>query len=378
MRVLINAVSIKDGGSLVVLVRLLAAMLARNPGIEWLVVVHPAVVRQLPQHEQVQALVFDWAERTPFHLLYWYNRTLPRLVRRLQPDVIFSQTNYLPDRPMYCPTLLLEQHAGHFSAIFKRLMESSLRGWPALVAWRCKTWWVHRSVRSANLLTVQTKALADAISLQAKVAPERIRVIPHGTGLLEPVGTPRPWPGERPWRIGYITMPGVQKNFDVLFGAIARLRAAGRALELVLTLDKSDMQALSLEDRMADLGISDCVLNYGNLQQGQIADVYASLDLFVFPSLCESFGFPLLEAMSMGIPLIVADTPGNREVAATAALVFRAYDPDDLTEQIVILMDDPLRYRSCALAALTRSKDFSWDKAAVSTLFALNMLCRGK
>lgn len=378
MRVLINAVSIKDGGSLVVLVRLLAAMMARNPGIEWLVVVHPAIARELPQHERVQALVFDWAERTPLHLLYWYNRTLPLLVRRLQPDVVFSQTNYLPDCPMSCPTLLLEQHAGHFSPIFKRLMESSLRGWPALLAWRSKTWWVHRSVRSANLLTVQTKALADAISLHAKVASERIRVIPHGTGLLEPVGTPRPWPGERPWRIGYITKPGVQKNFDVLFRALQRMRSAGRSFKLVLTLDKSDLQYLSLEAKMSSLGILNCVENYGNLHQEQVAKVYETLDLFVFPSLCESFGFPLLEAMSMGIPLLVADTPGNREVAASAALVFRGFDPDDLMEQIKSLMDDPPRYRSCAAAALTRSRDFSWDKAADATLFALNLLATGK
>lgn len=378
MRVLINAVSIKDGGSLVVLVRLLAAMVARDARSDWWVVVHPSVAGQLPRHERVQALSFPWAERTPVHLLYWYNITLPGLIRRLRPEALFSQTNYLPDRQVACPTLLLEQHAGHFSPTFQRLMTASLGAGLARLAWRGKTRWVRRSVRAASLLTVQTQALATAVTEQAGVSPARIRIIPHGLGLMVPVAGPRPWPGGRTWRIGYVTKPGVQKNFRVLFQAIQRLRAAGRDLVLVLTLDESDPQAALILAMIASLGIGDWVDNRGDLHQGAVADVYATLDLFVFASLSESFGFPMVEAMAQGLPLLVADTPGNREVAGDAGLVFGADDPASLAERIAALMDDRVFYEGCAAVALTRSKCFSWDQAADATLAALNELARGK
>lgn len=378
MRVLINAVSIKDGGSLVVLVRLLQALLARDDSIEWWVVVHPAIAQRLPRHDRVKALTFDWAERTPAHLLYWYNITLPGLVRRLKADVLFSQTNYLPDRPLACPTLLLEQHAGHFSDAFKQLMEASLSGWPARLAWRGKTRWVHRSVRAASVLTVQTQALATAVCAQAKLPPERIRIIPHGPGLIEPVASPRPWPGRRTWRIGYVTKPGVQKNFGILFQAVAQLRAAGRDLVLVLTLDESDPQAVHSLAQMAAHGIGVWVDNRGDLPTGGVAGVYDTLDLFVFPSLSESFGFPMVEAMTKGLPLLVADTPGNREVAGDAGLVFGVDDPAGLAGQIACLMDDRAVYEARAAASLAHCRFFSWDTAAEATLAALYDLAKGK
>ena len=66
------------------------------------------VAASLSDAPSTRKLIFPWAERSPLHLFYWYEVTLPGLVKRLRPNVLFSQTNYLPHRPLECPTLLLE------------------------------------------------------------------------------------------------------------------------------------------------------------------------------------------------------------------------------------------------------------------------------
>lgn len=376
MRVLLNAVSIKGGGSAVVLLRLLEAMVAQNPEVNWWVIAHPTLIERLPRAPSVRALSFPWAEYTPAHLLYWYNFTLPDVVKRVRADVLFSQTNYLPVRSVACPTLLLEQHAGHFSDAFCSLMEQSLGRWPSRAAWRGKTRWVHRSVRSANLVTVQTRALAEAVSAQAGVPSERIRVIPHGPGLILPAAAPRQWPAKSVWRIGYVSKPGVQKNFGVLLRAIQRLRETGRAARLVLTLDVDDPQARIVSAMAEAMGLVDCIENHGDVAQSDIRAVYDQIDAFVFPSLCESFGFPMVEAMAAGLPLFIADTPANCEVAGFAGSPFGEDDAETLSRGLSRLMDDRKFYEERAAASLARSRQYSWEASGKGALAALQELGR--
>lgn len=371
MRVMINALSVKEGGTLVVLDRLLRAMMVQDPGVEWLVVANPRVAHLLPYDSKIRLLVFDWAERSAVHLQYWYQSTLPVLVRRLRPDVLFSQTNYLPYFRVPCPTLLLVQHAGHFTPAYQRMMLATLKGWPSRMIWHAKTRWVWRSVHQATMVTVQTKALADAISAQEGIPNERIRVIPHGPGVVTLATRPRYSPGGRTWRIGYIATPGVQKNFGVLFEAVRLLRQTKRAVTLVLTLDNNDPLYNPILAQMQVCNILTWVEDHGVIAQDRIYELYNSLDLFVFPSLCESFGFPLVEAMGSGIPVMVADIASHREIAGDAGTIFDPADATILAARIAALMDDPAEYERLSARSLNRSRKYSWDHAGRETLEAL-------
>ena len=184
MKVFINALSIQKGGSLVVSCALLKEMTEIDPSIQWLVALHPSAIESLPKASSITALKFDWAYKSPLHLLYWYNIKLPKLINIFKVDVLFSLTNYLPYFDVNCPTLLLEQHAGHFSDQFCKLMEKKLNSYIKKVNWRAKTKWVYNSVRKANILTLQTNSLAELIINKAQVNPHRIKIIPHGPGLV--------------------------------------------------------------------------------------------------------------------------------------------------------------------------------------------------
>lgn len=371
VKVLVNAISIKEGGSRVVLSRLLDAMAARRPDIEWHAAIHPDLARERVLPEAVTPWTFAGIDRSPAHVIYWYEVALPRLVRRLGADILFSQTNYLPRRRVACPTLLLEQHAGHFSAEFKRLMERHLASRLSIAAWRGKTAWVRKSVRAADRVVVQTEALAVAIRAQAQVSANRIAVVPHGPGLVFHADRPRPRPEGRAWRIGYVSKYGVQKDFATALLALREWLARGRDATLVLTLAPSHPGGAGELRFAAELGVAKNVENHGELGIAEMQALYDGLDAFVFPSLCESFGFPLVEAMARGVPVVVARTASNVEVAGAGAPAFAPGDWRALADAVESMLDDAGAHQAQARRSLSVAHGYSWDRAAAGTLDAL-------
>ena len=374
MIVFVNAISITEGGSLVVLLRLLEQLIGLRSDVAW----HVALCKRIPaldalDSRRITTWVIPWNGSSAIRVRYWYEWELPRLMRKVGADVLFSLTNYLPRRRVPTPSLLLVQHAGHFSARFKELMGQKYPGFFPQLFWRAKTRWVHQSVQCASLVTVQTHALARVVVKETRVPEERIIVVPHGTGLNR-TGRPHKYPKSGQWRIGYITKFGVQKNFLVLFRAIKMLTERGHKIRLVLTLQQDIDEYKWVANDLLTAGIDSCVENYGDIPQDQVEALYDSLDLFVFPSLCESFGFPMVEAMARGLPMVVADVPTNREVTGTAAVIFDPNDHEALGECLEALMKNSDAYESAASRSLARATEFSWRAAGEGTMNCLERI----
>lgn len=368
MRVIVNAASIKEGGSLVVLDRLLAHMSELREDVTWAVAAHPSLGRRWNGQKNIAEIDAGNIEASPFGVPHWYEVTLPAAVKRTRADLVFSITNYLPLRRLSVPTVLLVQHAGHFSPQFDEFTRRYLRRPDRIAAWRMKTAWVERSVRMASEVTVQTNALADAVAARTGRPRRQIHVIAHGPGTVAAALRPPPGPAGRPLRIGYVTKWGVQKNFEVLFAAAARLIDQGRKVKLVLTLAPQLPENQRVMGQAVAAGLVDAVDNKGEVDAAAVSALYDSLDLFVFPSLVESFGFPLVEAMAKGLPIVAADTASNREIAADAALFFPPADAEALARIVAALIDDASLREARSAAALRRARDFSWQRAAERTL----------
>ena len=373
MNILINAVSIKEGGSSVVLLRLLDEFVRLRPVDRWYVAVHPSMASTLPVCQSVIALPVDAAARSRMHLRLWYEYGLQKLVRDHKIDLVFSQTNYLPTRALDCPTLLLVQHAGHFSEKFRALMLQEGRSHIGHWIFKATGRWVRKSVATASRVTVQTSALAAAILRDVDVPPAKLVVVPHGPGLVTPGVARQLRGGPAAWRIGYVTKYGVQKNFDVLLRAVALLRER-HPVQLTLTLDEQHPAFPRIAARMAALGLAEAVRNRGELDRGDIQAVYDELDVFVFPSLCESFGFPLVEAMARGLPVIAADIPSSREMGGQAIDYFEPQDHHALADAIAHLMTDPQQYARQSARSLKRGREFSWSCSAVQNLTMIDQL----
>jgi glycosyltransferase involved in cell wall biosynthesis len=369
VKVLVNAASVKEGGPLVVLDRLLGQMRELRNDINWAVALHPSVIiLQNAQMEFARVGVGN-IDSNPFGVLNWYELVLPAAVEKLDVDLVFSITNYLPLRRLTVPTVLLVQHAGHFSQQFDELYCRHFRRPDQIAAWRLKTRWVERSARIATELTVQTAALADAIAARTGRARNSIHAISHGPGAATPVPIKtRRYSAGDPLRIGYITKWGVQKNFEVLFAAAARLLGEGRDIRLILTLAAGLPENARVMEYARAAGLGAALENIGEVDTQNVTKLYDSLDIFAFPSLVESFGFPLVEAMERGLPIVAADTPGNREVARDAALFFPPADAPALAKTLGEIIDNAELRETRSAAALYRGRDFSWQRAAEQTL----------
>ena len=102
----------------------------------------------------------------------------------------------------------------------------------------------------------------------------------------------------------------------------------------------------------------------GFISSDEMPLLYNAATLFLYPSLRESFGLPILEAMGCGTPVITSSTSSMPEVAADAALFVDPYNVNDITKKIEDLISNPELQSELIKKGLQRSADFTWNKAA--------------
>lgn len=371
MKVAINAISLRKGGTVVALDKLLQQFSRLRPNYEFHVVVGEA----LPQLSQldnpnIHYHRFRWAENDYARTGLWYLTVLPMWLRRHRIDVLFSQTCFLPPfRPKR--TVLLFQDAKYFYKTPQLIRGAEPR---ERAAFELKKLWMYYSVRVADHIVVQTQTLADSIIEKFPAMRSRLTVIPLGPGYLDGLehrdfGVARP---SDTLEIAYVALYRSYKNFSVLFDALQLLRKRGIRARLHLTLDtEAGTGAREVLECAARMGVGDLVVNHGELQPDKLSMLYRGSHVFVFPSVCESFGFPQVEAMSFGLPLIAADTPVNREICSHAARYFPPDGGECLADELEHLYRNPEELTIAGKLSLKRASEFDWLKAARDTLAAV-------
>lgn len=167
-----------------------------------------------------------------------------------------------------------------------------------------------------------------------------------------------------------------RKNLPVLIRAFAQWRAettaANREIKLVIAGAKGWFyeQIFAL---VTQLQLSEAVLFPGFVPAAELPDWYRAAELFIYPSLFEGFGLPVVEAMACGVPVICSDTGSLVEVVGNSALTFPAQDEAALVDRLhQIMTDAPLRQELRRLG-LARSQQFSWQRTAEATF---DLYCR--
>jgi glycosyltransferase involved in cell wall biosynthesis len=158
-----------------------------------------------------------------------------------------------------------------------------------------------------------------------------------------------------------------RKNLGVLLDAFDRLKARGRYDGALVVVGRVGWKSEAIARRLRRRDIQH--LDY--LGAEELAAVYRGAEMFVFPSIYEGFGFPLLEAMAHGVPAIAARSSSLPEIAGDAALYFDPRDPQELERQIERVLSEPDLRRDLIARGRQRAATFRWDVAAERTLEVL-------
>ncbi len=108
-----------------------------------------------------------------------------------------------------------------------------------------------------------------------------------------------------------------------------------------------------------ELGLEKRILLYENLKEKELAEVYRNSDIFIYPSIYEGFGLPVLEAMGSGLPVIISNRASLPEVAGQASLIFNPFDINGMKDTIIKLTKNNDMYELFKNKSIKRSKDFS-------------------
>ena len=120
--------------------------------------------------------------------------------------------------------------------------------------------------------------------------------------------------------------------------------------------------------RAAQHQLGDTVRFLGPVPEADLPALYSAATLFVFPSLYEGFGLPLLEAMACGAPVACANTASLKEVTGEAARLFNPHSVTEIKDAITELLEDGLQRTRRSEQGLAQSGRFSWQATAAATL----------
>lgn len=368
MKILINAISARFGG-IATYTRNLASRLE-----ELEVDATIAVSSRFPGHGK-NLWHHKASDLSPVPRFFWEQSFWRQTVKRFKPDVLFSSANFgLLDCPV--PQVLLVREGGLFDPRY--LANCSPEQGPKAAIFReIRRRLIIASARCSDQVVTPTAATRDLLLRWAPDLDQRIMVNPYGTIIdnfsPEPSGS-RVWRGDGQLRLLYVSVYYPHKQPGLVCEAVEQLIADGFNAHARITMDISetrDFLGSHLDRLIMERSSERGSITLGRHSYDKLPDLYRSSDIFVFPSISETFGHPMVEALASGLPVIAADTAVNREVCGDAALYFEPLSPSDMVRCIRRLDADP-ELRS-ALSAMGRKRvmeSFLWE-SHVDTLLKI-------
>lgn len=346
-------------------------------------------------HNNFRAKILNW----PFSFFWTQGRlSLEMLIRR--PDMLFVPSHTLPiihprnsvitihdigferDRTIY-KSQPLGPEKGKIRFILNLLVKLLTRGRYSANTLDYLAWSTLYGLKNARrIITVSEFSAQEIRDVYSKVLNpkifDKIRVIHNGyndkifkdkldetkiTEVLDKHDLKKPY-------IFYLGRIERKKNIPRLIEAfsmvVKSLPDVNLALSGAASFGFDEVQYL-----ISEFNLDDNIIKTGWVEESDLPYLYAGAELFVFPSLYEGFGIPLIEAMACGTPVCCSDAPAITEVVDGAGLVFDAQSAKNMADTIINVLTDPKLKSELVAKGFNQAKQFSWRATAEKTLKVL-------
>jgi glycosyltransferase involved in cell wall biosynthesis len=234
------------------------------------------------------------------------------------------------------------------------------------------------SLRRCDRIIVYSANTRRDLLDRAMAAPEAIVNIPLGVNPgLQPGLVTEDFARRYQLKRPFILTVGVlepRKNHIVLFEMLRRLRQSGQEIDLIV-IGREGWHWSTPLARPEYSALAPWVRILADIPERDLAEFYSRAAMFVYPSLYEGFGLPILEAMACGAPVICSSSSSLPEVAGEAALYADPHDAEGFTKQAARLLADPGLRQRMIQAGLERARQFSWRRTAEQTIAVYHSIC---
>lgn len=359
------------------IVKLLSGLAELDQTQKWEVIVYKDEQSIfLPSSANVTPIAYGGHLRNPVANIAWHQIVLPRVCRRKEIDVLFlpAGNRRLPFS-IDCPSVgtVHDLSSIHVAEKYDPLRTTYIKHvLPHLIR------------RLTHVITCSESSREDIIEYGG-VPRERISVIPHGVDhdiyvphdrddaaarVLSKYGIRHPYI----LYVSRIEHPG--KNHVRLIHAFTQLKERARLPHQMVLAGSDWSRAEEVHGAAAQSSAVTDILFTGFVPDVDLPRILGCAELFVFPSLYEGFGLPILEAMACGVPVACSNLSSMPEVAGDAAVMFDPYNEGEIAAAIMQTLTDSELRHTMIERGIKRSRLYTWDETARRTLRVIQSAAR--
>ncbi|NMG11221.1 glycosyltransferase family 1 protein [Brasilonema sp. UFV-L1] len=299
-----------------------------------------------------------------FDRLVWTQFQLPKIYEKLKSQLIFSP---LPEAPLYTDCRFIVMVHDLIPLRFPKLL-SPLTHY--------SRFYVPQVLAQAQHIICNSHATANDIIDFYHISANKITPIPlaHDANHFRPLHLENSRQDAQPTRCPYFLYIGRHdpyKNLHRLITAFAALSHNGE-YELWFAGPQDKRFTRLLQTQIQELGITDKVKFLNYVPYSELPKIIHGAIALVFPSLWEGFGFPVLEAMACGTPVITSNLSSLPEVAGDAAIVINPYNVEEMTQAMQTIATDTALRQHLSTQSINRASQFSWEKTGLATVKVLS------
>lgn len=305
----------------------------------------------------------------PLRIL-WEHTMLPLLVKKFNLDILHS--------PHYTSPLIKTSHSvvtfhdmiffiyPSLHTLFKRYYFKKM---------------MLASLKHADAIIAVSESTKNDILKYCRVSPSKISVILEAAdGIFKPSAYNsieyicKKYGLESKKYILFTGLLEPRKNVPVLLKAFAGIRQKGHEIKLAI-VGRQGWMYNEIFKTIKQLNLEQHIVFTGYVPETELPHLYSGAAVFVYPSLYEGFGLPVLEAMSCGTPVITSNISSMPEIVGNAALTINPHNHHELMQAIEKIIADSNLSISLKSRGLKRATEFSWEKTAIETLKVYHNVC---